>query len=110
VKRYFPQVGLIEPWLWLIKSAHPSISIVYGRVADQLAEASHPRAGRSSEEMDSRVSARPRRNDRKTVLSTNVLEVKSLAFFTQILVSLIDEEENKLLQRWPKTVRNTFYA
>jgi hypothetical protein len=24
----------IEPWLWLIKSTHSSISIVYGRVAD----------------------------------------------------------------------------
>ena len=26
---------LSESWLWLIKSVHSSISIVYGRVADQ---------------------------------------------------------------------------
>jgi len=67
------------------------------RVADQLAEASHP-------------PARPRRNDRKTVLSTSVLEVKFTCFFTQILIRWIDEEKDKLLQRRPKTVRNTFYA
>ena len=63
--------GIYRQEWWVVRGRFPPCTRAGPilRVSGQLAEASYPRAERSSEEMDSRDPARPRRNDRKTVLA-----------------------------------------